>query len=386
MQKKISTSNLPGMLLSLFIFLLNYTTTFGACTWTTTGASTNWTTAAAWTVTYSGPGPACSATPPTNGISSGDRVVINHTINLTSAIYDIDGNGSLILNATGTFNLTGSMEWSINSNVNVTSGSQLNISGNLANNNNSTGITVNGTVTVGGNMTAGSGSSVGPVDSGTGSISVSGTITTSGTATIFGSTADCSVSPCVTTSASALPVELLYISANCSEQNVQIKWQTASEFNSSHYIVKRSRDGIEWEEIGRLGAAGYSVEVIDYEFIDLVPYSSTSYYKVSQHDINGEFVEYSSLSVYCEQNTERIVVYPNPSEKEFHIQFNDEQMGEVISLILTDARGIVVHKQELKVEKGTNDILFNDLNLVPGVYNVQIMDGSHLNQTVLFMR
>lgn len=56
-----------------------------------------------------------------------------------------------------------------------------------------------------------------------------------------------------------LPVELIYIKATpIDNQYIKVSWSTASELNSKTFEVLRSIDGIHFEKIGELPAAGNS--------------------------------------------------------------------------------------------------------------------------------
>jgi hypothetical protein len=47
-----------------------------------------------------------------------------------------------------------------------------------------------------------------------------------------------------------LPVQLTAFNATCDDNGIRVNWSTASELNSSHFTVERSRDGFDWETIG----------------------------------------------------------------------------------------------------------------------------------------
>ncbi len=61
-----------------------------------------------------------------------------------------------------------------------------------------------------------------------------------------------------------LPVELVSFTGACDEGIINLTWQTASEFNSSHFDVEKSRDGENWQLLTTLPSAGTSNELITY--------------------------------------------------------------------------------------------------------------------------
>jgi len=48
-----------------------------------------------------------------------------------------------------------------------------------------------------------------------------------------------------------------------------LEWSTALELNNERFIIQRSLDGISYEDIGRVDAAGLSNEETPYHFMDI---------------------------------------------------------------------------------------------------------------------
>lgn len=114
--------------------------------------------------------------------------------------------------------------------------------------------------------------------------------------------------------ATVLPVEWTHFELAENSEAVQVTWGTATEVNSDHFAIERSADGVNFAEIGRVGAAGNSASNVDYAFSDASPESGKSYYRIRQVDLNGDFV----LSEALEANftyLEEFVLYPNPAKE-----------------------------------------------------------------------
>lgn len=94
-----------------------------------------------------------------------------------------------------------------------------------------------------------------------------------------------------------LPVELIGFDGEITSGGNYIYWQTASEVNSSHYILERSSDGKNWEEIKITTSAGNSEVVQYYSFIDNSFDETLNYYRLSQFDIDGHYVTYTRYVV-----------------------------------------------------------------------------------------
>src|SRR5574343_421733 len=172
---------------------------------------------------------------------------------------------------------------------------------------------------------------------------------------------------------SPLPVELTSFNAVCEEgKGVNITWITASEHNSSHFDALKSEDGDSWRIIATVAAAGNSTNTINYGIIDAEKAAGISYYKLMQYDIDGQLKEYGPISAGCNSGNEMIIkTFPNPSSDEFYVELiSPEATSTVITII--DAQGKAVYSRTVETVKGTNLYSFVSLNVLPGMYYIQI--------------
>lgn len=116
-----------------------------------------------------------------------------------------------------------------------------------------------------------------------------------------------------------LPVELLSFTAEkFGDDVVDLKWQTVTEVNSDYFIVQRSSDGLNWENINRVAAAGNSNSIINYQLFDYEPLFGQSYYRLKQFDFGGAFT-YSQIRTVSFDQFAIINVYPNPTSGPVYI-------------------------------------------------------------------
>ena len=108
----------------------------------------------------------------------------------------------------------------------------------------------------------------------------------------------------------ALPVELTQFEGLSYLQFNLIKWSTASEQNSSHFVLESSVDGENWIKITNKVAAGNSTENITYSHIDY-NLNSLTYYRLQQFDIDGKFKTYGPILVTKTITEKKIVKYVN---------------------------------------------------------------------------
>ena len=76
-----------------------------------------------------------------------------------------------------------------------------------------------------------------------------------------------------------------------------VQWTTTSEQNNDYFIIDRSEDGMDWVELDRIDGAGNSTIEINYEVIDKDPYTSYTYYRLSQVNFDGKVEEFEIISI-----------------------------------------------------------------------------------------
>jgi uncharacterized repeat protein (TIGR02543 family) len=178
-----------------------------------------------------------------------------------------------------------------------------------------------------------------------------------------------------------LPVELLSFSAECSNESITLKWQTASEFNSSHFEVEKSTDGLNWNTIGQLPAAGNSNELLSYSFQDVAKSINTIYYRLNQVDNDGLQKYYGPISPMCETNYPFIGrTIPNPSENEFwlHISTSEQQ---TMRYTLQDINGTKIMVNTADLLPGSN--MFPIRETIPsGMYFILLQTEKGQQQVI----
>ena len=188
-----------------------------------------------------------------------------------------------------------------------------------------------------------------------------------------------------------LPVELSNFAIQCSEDNSNertISWSTASEFNSSHFNLERSRDGMNWEVVYTVQAAGYSIQNTDYSFTEDFVNQEIAYYRIVQFDLNGLSKTYEALASSCDFGIEavsKLLTYPNPSEESFTIQLSAKDIGKNGMLKIYSAAGQLILESEVQIVKGINEYkITEDLN--PGIYFIQITDEGQSSITATHIK
>jgi hypothetical protein len=197
-----------------------------------------------------------------------------------------------------------------------------------------------------------------------------GTVTSAATST-FGPFTLSSV-----TSANTLPIELISFKATCENKNRQLTWTTATETNNNFFTVYRSKDAVNWEEMGSVDGKGNSSQQVNYFFIEKEPYTDIAYYLLKQTDFNGNYSYSSPITIYnCEdERIEKINIYPNPTSGKIQLSFENEQENNY-SIKIENVFG-----EEVYSSTKENNPIIDISNYTEGIYFVHITVNS---QTII---
>jgi hypothetical protein len=170
---------------------------------------------------------------------------------------------------------------------------------------------------------------------------------------------------------SLLPVEWLYFTGNTVDRINKLQWATASEENTREFEVQRSKDGINFEVIGNVQAAGNSNIQNNYLFDDVNPLSGLNYYRLRliNNDNSAEFSETIVLEI--NEKDLNASIYPNPATDEITYSFSS-QNSEDVRIVLIDALGRVLRERIVRSSVGINNLKTDVRDLVPAAYNLRI--------------
>jgi hypothetical protein len=179
-----------------------------------------------------------------------------------------------------------------------------------------------------------------------------------------------------------LPVELLSFNGTCNEGMVNLQWQTASEFNSSHFDVEKSSDGETWRVLATIPSAGTSNELLTYQAVDNNGTNGANYYRLRQVDIDGKEKLYDPINVSCVKTTAGYFTsYPNPSGNEFQVVVNNKEILGACTLNIVDVHGKVIDQRSIDMKDGINLFVINE-TLNPGIYFLNITNGIKSTQVI----
>lgn len=168
-----------------------------------------------------------------------------------------------------------------------------------------------------------------------------------------------------------LPVRLLSFTARRESGNtVLLRWQTAEEHNNSHFTVERSSDGRGYTAIGTVPAAAATGPAL-YTFTDPQPLSSTGFYRLRQHDRDGNQQLCGVQRVPGIGAAQTAALYPNPVTGQGFTLDLKNTIEKPLTYTISNASGQLIRSGRITSPQqwlGTG-------NLPTGTYLLQLGDG-----------
>ncbi len=180
-----------------------------------------------------------------------------------------------------------------------------------------------------------------------------------------------------------LPVELSFFKGFKKDCGAHLEWVTLSEENNSHFIIEKSINASDFEQIGRVEGAGHSTETISYTYYDDRLQDELNYYRLKQVDFDGSYA-YSEIELIkiskdspCLNPLGSALVFPNPTKGNFYFEIElEKEMGEV-NFTIVDVLGKTIKSQTNNLIEGQNRITFNSDDLPSGNYILNVKNNSY---------
>ena len=185
-------------------------------------------------------------------------------------------------------------------------------------------------------------------------------------------------------SPSALPVRLAQFHVQSEGKNTAtLTWSTASEENSSHFVIEKSSDAASWQPVGRVMARNAHNEVNHYRFTDRITNHTSGfvYYRLQMVDLDGKFA-YSKIESVRLDGSAVSGIYPNPvTGSSFYLPDGLQSSATLVKLF--SALGVEV----LKSKVGSSGKVLLPA-LAPGLYIAEITgsDGKVYREKVMIGR
>ena len=180
----------------------------------------------------------------------------------------------------------------------------------------------------------------------------------------------------ITTSGTALPLELTTFVGKAMSSNNRIEWTTATEQNTALHTVERSADGKDsWVAIGSKAAVSNSSIIVRYNLEDNTPLAK-SYYRLRTTDNDG--VEHLSKIIVVERAIKDFKIYdalPNPTEASVSIRIENPTQETDVEIMTTDVAGRIISQRTYSLQVGTNVLESDMSSLAKGTYYLYVRNG-----------
>lgn len=185
--------------------------------------------------------------------------------------------------------------------------------------------------------------------------------------------------------ASPLPIDLLSFEAALCPEGVCLNWVTASERNAAYFVLERSADGLKFDRLSQIKAAGNSASRVTYFATDSLPVTGRAYYRLKQFDQDGSS-QFSALRMVEYQQEAEVMIIPNPNSGRFSLNLNQMNDGELLVRI-RDAKGkelfTKLWKDQMDRQRPELDL---QNHLPPGIYWLTAYSGHKVFSTRLLIK
>jgi hypothetical protein len=173
-----------------------------------------------------------------------------------------------------------------------------------------------------------------------------------------------------------LPIELMEFKSECREQSILVSWKTASETNTSKFIIEKSFDLITFFEIESISAAGNSNSLLSYSFDDKNLTGMPCYYRLSQIDLCGLSTLSETIYIDCPFASESLIMslFPNPVSDVLNVKIENGDIAKYFIELVNDCGKTVFVDKFM----GASEYHVDISHLAPGVYTLRLVSDSYV--------
>ncbi len=164
-----------------------------------------------------------------------------------------------------------------------------------------------------------------------------------------------------------------------------LSWVTSSEINSKAFYVEKSINGVDFEGIADIDAAGFSNKEVTYRYMDIQVTDKTVYYRLRQEDKDG--TESITQMVRVEKKLTNNFMIADFSDiavqDNFYVTINAFSPGEM-EYTLKSYQGDVIFNSTRTLEEGLNEFEINLRDEKAGKYSVTFKIGDEVEKLNIF--
>lgn len=164
-----------------------------------------------------------------------------------------------------------------------------------------------------------------------------------------------------------------------SGEAVDLSWSTGMESNTGFFTVEHSEEGMDYQPIDHVPAAGNSSVLRTYSLSDPHPFNGSTYYRIKLTDLNGD-ISYSDIVQVHTANASAFSAFPVPATQTLNITLDGNKDSEA-RIIIRDLQGKEVMNTRV-IPASDREIITIDISaiVVPGVYVITATGRKQLSE------
>lgn len=177
----------------------------------------------------------------------------------------------------------------------------------------------------------------------------------------------------------ALPVSYIdFYGVNQNDKNI-LSWITENEINNDFFTLEKSANGETWDVIGNIAGAQNSQNRLFYSMVDETPTFPTSYYRLKQTDLDGEFTYSNTITINSRKSQSTIIgnIFPNPGKNIVSFLYTGDDVETPLNVEIVSELGVTITSMQIRnIIKGMpQNIPIHEIE--NGLYHIKVVQGEH---------
>ncbi|MEZ5056509.1 MAG: hypothetical protein R2879_05665 [Saprospiraceae bacterium] len=150
-----------------------------------------------------------------------------------------------------------------------------------------------------------------------------------------------------------------------------LEWSTLQEFNSSFFMVEKSIDGIDFNEIGQVAANGLLEGAKEYHFLDIGANDEKAFYRLKEIETDGSYSFSHTILIKKQWKNNFSIVNINTTEikDQLNITLQSQKEGNM-DLVVLDESGNIFASKQIAIQKGVANIPVEMQSYPEGIYRI----------------
>lgn len=179
-----------------------------------------------------------------------------------------------------------------------------------------------------------------------------------------------------------LPINLISFSGYNLEGSNYLNWEIASAENNKPFIIERSYNGVNFEEIGYVATENISNGNTHFSFIDSSPFKSFNYYRLKQLALDGSIAYSKIIVIKTTENYIPDIVVNSENTIDHSIDLTiisgSDGFGDID---IRDISGNLIYRKRVPVSKGATSLLLFLPEIAHGIYIISFSTETEFTLT-----